>query len=142
MVDGADPTECFVVEGDGRPIGFIQRYLLGDNPRWRESLSVAGTPSDGAGIDFFIGVDTLVGQGLGPEIIERFVEDTWTRYPEIAAIIVNVSTDNRRSWRALEKAGFVRAWSGPLASADPSDAGISHVYVRDRPDREERVTPR
>jgi aminoglycoside 6'-N-acetyltransferase len=141
VVDGADPTECFVVEGDERPIGFVQRYLLADNPEWRVSLSVAGTPRDGAGIDFFIGVDTLIGRGLGPRIIESFVGDTWTRYPEIAAIIVNVSPDNRRSWRALEKAGFLRVWSGSLASDDPSDVGVSHVYMRARPNREEPVRP-
>ncbi len=131
-VDGTDPTECFIVERAGRPIGFVQRYLLGDNPQWQRSLGVAGTPGDGAGIDYFIGWENQIGLGLGPQIIDTFVEDTWTRYADVPAIVVNVSQDNRRSWRALEKAGFLRAWSGTLASDDPSDAGLNHVYVRHR----------
>ncbi len=67
-VDGRDRTECFFVELDGRPVGFVQRYLLADNPDWRTSLAVAGTPTDGAGIDYFIGVESLIGSGLGPEL--------------------------------------------------------------------------
>jgi hypothetical protein len=31
-VVGTDLTEAFVVELDGRPVGFIQRYRLADNP--------------------------------------------------------------------------------------------------------------
>jgi aminoglycoside 6'-N-acetyltransferase len=66
-------------------------------------------------------------------VINRFVRETWTRYPDIAAVVVNISEDNRRSWRALEKAGFRRAWSGALVSDDPSDEGINYVYVLNRP---------
>ncbi len=135
VVDGIDPTECFIVERGGRPIAFIQRYLLRDNSRWQRALGVAGTPSEGAGIDYLIGPAALIGVGVGPEIIDAFVEVTWRRYRDIPAIVVNVSPDNRRSWRALEKAGFLRVWSGTLASEDPSDEGPSHVYVRHRPDR-------
>jgi len=35
-----------VVGRDGLPIGLIQRDRFDDNPGWRESLRVAGTPSD------------------------------------------------------------------------------------------------
>ncbi|HEY7948914.1 MAG TPA: GNAT family N-acetyltransferase [Acidimicrobiales bacterium] len=131
-VDGADPTECFVVALDDRPIGFVQRYLLRDNPHWQRALVVTGTPPDGAGIDYLIGAEDLVGRGLGPEIIGRFVDDTWARYGDITAIVVDVAVENRRSWRALEKAGFVRVWSGLLDSDDPSDDGPNHVYLRRR----------
>jgi aminoglycoside 6'-N-acetyltransferase len=133
VVDGEDQTECFVAKSDGVPIGFVQRYRLCDNPDWHTALGVAGTWEDGAGIDYFIGSELLIGRGLGPEIIDRFVGDTWARYPEIDAIVVNVSPDNRRSWRALEKTGFTRVWTGVLVSDDPSDQGMSHVYVRHRP---------
>jgi aminoglycoside 6'-N-acetyltransferase len=135
VVDGADKTECFVVELDDEPIGFAQRYRLDDNPEWQRSLLVAGTPTDGAGIDYFIGVVALTGQGLGPEIIDRFVVATWTRYPDVTAVVVNVAAGNRRSWRALEKAEFLRVWSGTLESDDPGDDGPGYVYVRQRPRR-------
>jgi aminoglycoside 6'-N-acetyltransferase len=132
-VDGADPTECFIVERHGEPVGFVQRYRLEDNPDWQRSLAVAGTPDDGAGIDYFIGAVTDIGVGLGPEIIGLVVSDCWTRYPDITAVVVSVAAENRRSWRALEKAGFHRVWSGELISEDPSDAGNSHVYLCHRP---------
>jgi aminoglycoside 6'-N-acetyltransferase len=132
-VDGSDPTELFLVMGDNEAIGFIQRYRLEDNPDWQKSLSVAGAPPNGAGIDYFIGSEALIGHGYGPAIIDRFIGDTWMRYPDIAAIVVNVSPDNRRSWRALEKVGFNRIWTGTIESDDPSDAGLNHVYVRERP---------
>ena len=132
-VDGADPTECFVVDLNGEPVGFIQRYLFDDNPRWQRALAVTGTPSSAAGIDYLIGSRELIGQGLGPAIIGQFVDELWTRYPSVPAVVVDVSQDNRRSWRALEKAGFHRIWSGMLESDDPSDVGPAHVYIRRRP---------
>src|SRR5438445_5426193 len=133
-VDGVDPTECFVVDRNGEPVGFIQRYLFADNPEWQRALSVTGTPSNAAGIDYLIGSEQLIGQSLGPAVIQQFVDELWTRYPDVPAIVVDVSQGNRRSCRALEKAGFHRTWSGMLESDDPSDAGPAHVYVRHRPD--------
>ena len=115
-IDGADTTECFIVERDGLAIGFVQRYRLKDNPEWQQALRGADVPRDGAGIDYLVGAEDRVGPGPGPgpgpEIIDSLVADTWARYPEVTAIMVDVSVDNRRSWRALEKAAFVRVWSG------------------------------
>jgi aminoglycoside 6'-N-acetyltransferase len=134
VVDGTDPGEVFVVVGDGQPIGLLQRYRLDENPDWQASLSVTGTPSDGVGIDYLIGKESWLGAGLGPAVISQFLTDTWARYPDVPAVVVSVDQDNRRSWRALEKVGFQRAWSGEIESDDPSDAGTSHVYVLVRPD--------
>jgi aminoglycoside 6'-N-acetyltransferase len=132
MVDGVDPTEAFVVEGDGEPVGFLQRYRIDDDPNWVRALAPAAPPAPAAGIDYLIGVETLTGQGLGAELIERLVADTWERHPDVVAIVVAVQQDNRRSWRALEKAGFERTWAGLLDSDDASDEGPSYVYVRCR----------
>ena len=133
VVDGMDPSEVFIVERGEQPIGLIQRYKFDDNPAWQSALSVAGTPQNAAGIDYLIGVEQLTGIGLGPKVINRFVRETWTRYPDIAAVVVNVDADNRRSWRALEKASFRRARSGALVSDDPSDAGTNHIDGLGRP---------
>lgn len=129
-VDGVDPTELFVVETEGSPIGFVQRYLLDENASWKASLAPTGEHEKAVGIDYLIGDEERVGMGLGPEIINAFVESTWQRYPGASEIVVAVQQANRRSWRALEKAGFERTWSGNLESDDPSDAGPSFVYVR------------
>ena len=133
-VDGTDPTELFIVERGAEPVGFVQRYRLDDDPAWREALAVAAVPHPAAGIDYLIGRPELIGQGLGPELIGLLVTDTWRRYPDVIAVVVDVAQQNRRSWRALERAGFVRHWAGTLVSDDPSDAGPCYVYVRRRPD--------
>lgn len=132
-VDGRDPTEMFVVEEDGRDIGLIQRYRLDDHPRWEATVSVGASPCPAIGIDYLIGEESRIGQGLGARMISRFVDDTWDRHPDARAVVVAVQQANRQSWRALEKAGFRREWSGTLDSDDPSDGGPSHLYVLLRP---------
>jgi aminoglycoside 6'-N-acetyltransferase len=101
-VDGLDTSEVFVIELDAQPIGLIQRYRFDDNPSWQATLAVAGTPGDACGIDYLIGQQQLIGCGLGPELIQLFSLETWERYPDVQAIVVDVQQGNRRSWRALE----------------------------------------
>jgi hypothetical protein len=43
-----------------------------------------------------------------------------------------VQQANHRSWRALEKAGYDRVFTGMIESEDPSDSGPSYVYLRSR----------
>jgi aminoglycoside 6'-N-acetyltransferase len=132
-VERTDPTEVFIVEQDNEPIGLIQRYRIDDNPEWKHALSVAPIPSDkSTGIDYVIGAEDLTGHGLGPKLIDAFVNDTWTQQPDISAIVVSCQQENRRSWRALEKSDFHRVWAGNIQSDDPSDEGPSYVYVRHR----------
>jgi aminoglycoside 6'-N-acetyltransferase len=136
MIDGTDPTEGFVVELDGRPVGFVQRYLVDDHPAWAVTIETAAAvipTARAVGIDYLIGEPDLVGVGLGPAVIDTFSTDTLARYPSATLLAVGVHQDNRRSWRALEKAGFTRVFAGTLASDDPSDAGPQYLYVRYRP---------
>ena len=128
-VDGDDPTEGFVVELDGRAVGFVQRYLLDDYPEWSSAVGVERA----AGIDYLIGVAELTGVGLGPVIVDAFTAATFERYRDIDCVAVAVQQANRRSWRALEKAGYEQVLAGAIDSDDPSDAGPSYTYVRRRP---------
>jgi aminoglycoside 6'-N-acetyltransferase len=117
-IDGSDPTRFYVVLEGTRAIGLIQSYRIGDHPEWLMALRVVNASHDAVGIDYLIGEVEAMGRGLGTAMIRRFV-------PEI---VVAVQQDNPRSWRALEKAGFRRIWSGVLESDDPSDRGPNHVY--------------
>jgi aminoglycoside 6'-N-acetyltransferase len=132
-VDGADPAEVFIVEWAGEPVGLIQRYQTDDEPVWTATLRAAGHRERSIGIDYLIGREDRIGIGLGPAIIDAFVAATWDRYPGVSVVAVAVQQDNRRSWRALEKAGFRRFWAGVLESDDPSDEGPSYLYLRRRP---------
>ena len=53
-------------------------------------------------------------------------------YPEVDVVVAAPQQANVTSWRALEKAGFQRRWSGMLDSDEPEDEGPAHVYVIDR----------
>ena len=147
MIDGSDPTEGFIavrnVEGQGREQGrpafaFLQRYRLDDDPDWQRAIALALAEGDvqvvgpRAGIDYLIGEQALIGRGLGRQMIAAFVDLAWKRYPDVTAVVVAVEQGNEASWRALEGADFVRTWAGVLSSDDPSDEGLSYVYVRRR----------
>jgi aminoglycoside 6'-N-acetyltransferase len=132
MLDGSDPTEAFIARLSGRQIGYVQRYLIDDDPDWAESIRSVLGDSGGIGIDYLIGEPDLVGKGMGRQMISQFVHDSWRRYPSGNRIAVAVQQDNVASWKALEAAGFRRAWEGHLESSDPSDRGPSFMYVVDR----------
>jgi aminoglycoside 6'-N-acetyltransferase len=140
-IDGADPTELLIAELDGRPIGMLQRYRIADNPDYERALTPAGAPRPAAGLDYLIGDPDLTGRGLGPSMIIEGSAGAWSAYPDVVAIVVVVQIENRRSWRALEKAGYRRTWSGLVHSGDPSDDGPNHVYVLDRPSIGQRARP-
>ena len=63
-IDGTDPTEVFVIEAEGRPAGFIQRYLTADDPDWDRAVQATGAVTGcSAGIDYLIDRDQLTGPG-------------------------------------------------------------------------------
>lgn len=141
-IDGTDPTELFVIETEGQPVGFLQRYRISDNPSWAAALSAAAESSSAAGesstsagdlrtavgFDYAIGVREATGHGVGSAAIRQLLADTFDRYPDIDRVIVAMQQANRPSWRALERVGFERRWAGLLDSPDPSDAGPSYIY--------------
>ncbi len=146
-IDRADPTEVFVVEADGEPVGLAQRYLLAHEPEWTASLKAAllehgGTATAGAmdglsvqhaaGIDYLIGVGEVTGRGLGSRMVDAFTVLTFERHPGVDHVVVAVQQQNAASWRALEKAGYRRVFAGTIDSGDPSDEGPGFLYVRRR----------
>jgi aminoglycoside 6'-N-acetyltransferase len=134
-LDGSDPTELFILEADGAPAGFFQRYLVADNPEWAAALRGTGQPGvdAAAGIDYLIGEQARTGRGLGTGAITAFTRLAFARYRAVNLMAVDVSQDNTASWRALEKAGYLRCWAGELASDDPADQGPQYLYRLDRP---------
>ncbi len=132
MVDGSDPTDGFIVHLGGRPIGYVQGYLVEDDPEWREAITSSVGDTGGIGIDYLIGEPDLVGRGIGRLMISRFAAECWRRYPSEDRIVVALQQDNVGSWKALAAAGFRRVWEGDIESSDPSDRGPSFVYVADR----------
>lgn len=94
-------VEPFVIEMDGRPIGYIQSYdphlEEGENP-------FADQPFGTLGIDQFIGEPDLVGKGHGTRLISQFVEMLFEE--GAPRVIVDPAPANAAAIRCYEKAGF------------------------------------
>src|SRR6478735_2099374 len=116
----------FVFAVDRREAGVAQRYLIDEEPEWCDALAVALDASGMAGIDYLIGEPDLVGEGIGPAMIGAFVRLTFERYPACRAIVVDVDPQNRASWRALEKAGMRRIFTGQVL--DEGELAPAHLY--------------
>jgi aminoglycoside 6'-N-acetyltransferase len=123
-LDGREPTELLVALLDGRPFGFVQRYPIAAYREYLEELSaLVPVPPGAISIDYLIGEPELRGRGVGPAMIAAAVRDA------PGDVIVPVAAGNRASWRALEKAGFVRVAEGELDPDNPADPR-DHVVLR------------
>jgi aminoglycoside 6'-N-acetyltransferase len=59
-INGEDPTDLYLIRLDGRPIGQLQCYRIGDHPDYGAQLSLDRAA---IGIDLFIGEPELIGRG-------------------------------------------------------------------------------
>jgi aminoglycoside 6'-N-acetyltransferase len=102
-IDRVDPTEVFLIEDAGHPIGWIQWYRWSDNPEHAQQL---GANLTSAGIDLAIGELNSIDRGLGPAIIRQFVTEIVFSDPTNTAVFADPQEANLRSLRAFAKAGF------------------------------------
>jgi aminoglycoside 6'-N-acetyltransferase len=124
----AQAHEHYLIVLDGRPVGMIQTYLVADYPEWQ---AVVGDDPGLAGVDLFIGEEGLTGVGVGPQVLAAFTNEVVFADPSVAACVATVEEDNRRSWRAFEKAGF-------RFDGDVEEDGLPHRLMRlDRPSADE-----
>jgi len=127
-VDGTDPARLFVIEEDGRPVGFIQCYRHADEPDWDRAVGIPAA----AGIDYLIGEPDRVGYGLGSRAIRVFAATVFDRYPDVSVVVAVPQAANEPSRRALERAGFRLVDVRDVESDDPGDAGPSAIYALER----------
>jgi aminoglycoside 6'-N-acetyltransferase len=133
-VRGEEPGEDLIVSLDGEPVGLVQRSRIADYPDdLAEFAAVVPVPDGAVTVDYLIGDPARVGHGLGPRVIRAVVAATWTDHPAAPCVLVAVAAANRASWRALEKAGFVRVGEGEMEPDNPIDDRAHVVYRADRP---------
>lgn len=82
----------YIIEFDGRSIGYIQYYRSTDAPR------------NGAAIDFFIGEPDLLRKGIGTECLSLFLH--LYVFGEYDFCIVDPDSENIAAIRTCENAGF------------------------------------
>ncbi len=94
-IDGTSPVRVHVALAGGRAFGFAQHYQLRDG--------------QDVGIDYLIGDAGLTGHGFGPQLIWAYLEQVvFPAWPAARQVAASPEMANRRSVRALEKAGFTR----------------------------------
>jgi len=132
--DGTEPNQDWLALHDGEPFGLIQFSHWTWYPEYVEEVSpILDLPDGAVSIDYLIGDPERLGVSAGPAMIRAFVDRIWATDPEASCVIVPVALANRRSWRALEKAGFTRVAEGELEPDNPID-NRDHVILRlDRP---------
>ncbi|KHS50760.1 GNAT family N-acetyltransferase [Brevibacterium linens] len=132
-VDGTEPSDDFIVEDAGVPVGFIQRSRICDYADEHiELIALADAPQDALTIDYFIGEGAATGRGVGTRMIREFTDLCFADWPAASAIIVPVIAGNPASWKALAAAGYERIAEGHIPPDNPIDDGWHVVYRRDR----------
>jgi aminoglycoside 6'-N-acetyltransferase len=101
-IDGATPTRMWVVEANGRSVGFVQDYRIGDYPEY----ALLAPDPDAIGIDYAIGDPAWVGRGLGVRLIWAWMLRARHRFPEAGTYFAAPDHRNVASRRILAKAGF------------------------------------
>ena len=130
-VDGGDATEMFVVQLDGEPVGFIQRYPIGAYAEYVEELSrVCPVPPGALSIDYLIGDPAARGRGVGAAMIGAFVAGELGRVPGRAR--------RRRAGRRRQPRVLARARARGL---QPDRGGAAGAGQPDRSARPRRVPP-
>ena len=116
----------WIVEVEGSPAGLLQSYRHGDDPEYDAAVGVPNA----VGIDYLL-ADSHRGRGLAGLVLREFATLALGLYPDCERCVAAPATANEPSWRALERAGFVR-----LHEFRPPDEPVAYVYSFSGPDME------
>jgi len=103
-IDGMSPTRMWVVEVNGRSVGFCQDYRIRDYPEF----AVLTPDPDAVGVDYAIGEERFVSRGIGTRMLWAWLASARRRYPDVAAYFSAPDHRNTASLRILEKVGFAQ----------------------------------
>jgi len=103
---GQVPVEQWILRVDGVDAGYFQLYDVGHDDEYRAACASVGVAPGTAGIDYLIGVPSLIGGGIGTRAIAVFVGDVVFGRGEWPAVSAGPDPANGASIRVLEKNGF------------------------------------
>ena len=90
-MDGTTPTRMWVVEVNGRSIGFVQDYRIGDYP----DFALLAPDPDAVGLDYAIGEPGWVGRQLGARVLWAWAVRARQRFPDVTAYFAAPDHRNR-----------------------------------------------
>lgn len=100
-VDGMTPTRMWIAEVNGRSVGFVQDYRVGDYPEY----AVLGPDPAAIGVDYAL-AEEWSGRGLGVRVLWAWMLRARHRFPEATAYFAAPDHRNAASLRVLAKLGF------------------------------------
>jgi aminoglycoside 6'-N-acetyltransferase len=104
-LDGDDPTRLWVLQADGRPVGMVQDYRVGDHPEY----ALLTAKPEAVAFDYLIGDPAWLNRGLGTRMLWAFVRDVVRpHYPDVRELFAAPDHRNEPSLRVLDKLGFTR----------------------------------
>ena len=112
-IDGRTPTRMWVAEVNGRSLGFVQDYRIGDYP----AFALLAPDADAVGVDYAIGDPAWLGRGIGVRVLWEWMTRARHRFPGATSYFAAPDHRNEASLRMLDKAGFTRGlwFDEPLA---------------------------
>lgn len=121
-ITGKQPVTGFIAMMNDIPIGYVQKYKVSDYP-W-PTLDLPGQiASNAAGMDLFIGDETLIGMGVGGKLIRSFLDEhIW---PYFQYCIVDPDINNVAAIRCYENLHFQE-----LVIIDSKDAVDNTVTLK------------
>jgi RimJ/RimL family protein N-acetyltransferase/8-oxo-dGTP pyrophosphatase MutT (NUDIX family) len=104
-LDGEEPTRLWVAEVNGRSVGLLQDYRIGDHPEY----ALLTARPDAVGMDYLLGEPSWVGSGVGTRMLWAFLRDLVVpHYPGLREVFAAPDHRNVASLRVLDKLGFAR----------------------------------
>jgi|SRR5208282_1136248 len=101
---GREPTCSFIVEAEGKPVGYIQSYRIVDYPDYAQHI---GAGDNAGGVDLFVGEPEHIGHGTGSAVLSEFLRSVVFADESVTECIIGPEIGNRRAIRSYEKAGFI-----------------------------------
>lgn len=103
-VDGDHPVAPWVMEIEGKPVGFVQWYRVEDEAEWYPGVDI---PPGTVAFDIAIGDPAYVDQGHGRRLVLEFVHHVLRpSAPDSTEVWIDPDPRNERAVRAYRAAGF------------------------------------
>lgn len=126
-IDGTDPVDQYITRIEGRDIGYIQAYVIDDEPEYARQLEVE---PGAVGIDLFIGDSAVRGRGWGVPVLQAFVERIVFGTMRAPIAIIAPEPANERAIHVYAKAGFRWRKTVPIVDeASPHNTGDEYVMT-------------
>lgn len=97
------PIHAYIINYNNNPIGYIQYYNAYDFPR-EQGDKLEDLPLSLASIDLFIGEKEYIGEGIGPLLMDQFIQNYI--FKNFSAVFVDPDTGNTGAIKAYKKCGF------------------------------------